>query len=160
MEQLEHPLIVVQLHQRRHRGMTKAGIGLAYNGSKLLTLDAVTHERRNNPLGKSRIVQRRHVRQLGTGEPRQGFRHVQAAIRRQAGQEHLFETQAWRRAPGADVTHQPSCPSSVSTRIRVTGATMTSSASSEATARSRFDWLAILVITTTGTCLVPPLAAF
>ena len=108
-EQLHHPFIGVQLHQRGHRLVGEHAVGVFQHCPEIIFGNSLFHERVH------------HVkRQIGVGQPapaadffqaemRQGFGHVQPAIAGQAGQQNVFKTQTGGLAPCTDVSHVRTC---------------------------------------------------
>ncbi len=110
VEQLEHPLVAVQLAQRGNGAMGENAIGLFQDFLEVGIRNAAGNEWSHDP--ERQFV----IRQAGPGsdflysEARQVLRHVEAAVAGQTGQQHIFEIQGRCLAAGADVAHfsQPS----------------------------------------------------
>ena len=105
VEQLQHPQVAVDLHQRRHGRVAEAGVGVARrcaissprgmappaNGSSSATATSA-----NGLPAKAAIVSRRQLRP--------GLRHIEPAVARQPGQQRVLEAELGRFASGADVS--------------------------------------------------------
>ena len=109
MEQLQHPLVVANLHQRRNRAVAEHRIGVSDEVAQVVPGNAVADEGFDDALGQLRVVHTRHGGDLLLAEAGQALGYVQAAIGRQAGQQDLLKVQCRGLAPGADVLHICSC---------------------------------------------------
>ncbi|RML33780.1 hypothetical protein ALQ97_200018 [Pseudomonas savastanoi pv. glycinea] len=98
VEQLHHPFVTVELTQRGNGVVGKDAIGLFQD---LLEVGV----RDNDAEGQLVIRQAGPGGNFFLGETRQIFRHVEAAIRGQAGQQDIFEIQGRCLAAGADIAH-------------------------------------------------------
>ena len=105
LEQLQNPLVLINLYQRRNRVMTKICIAVVDDGTQILVRNGAIDKGFYNFKGQLRIGQVRPGRYLFRAVGRQGFRHIQAAIRRQASEQNVFKVQGGRFAAGADVFH-------------------------------------------------------
>ncbi|MCY1437300.1 hypothetical protein D9M71_534570 [compost metagenome] len=105
VEQLQHPLVAVQLAQRRHGVVGEAAVGLFEDLLEVGITDAAGHE------GTHHAERQFVVRQAGPGgdffqgEARQVFRDVETAVAGQASQQHVFEVQGGSLAAGTDIAH-------------------------------------------------------
>ena len=91
MKQLQQPQPLVELHQRGHRGMAKAAVGLRCHPPQLIRRKRVTGEERHDLPGQLGIRQPGMATQRVLPEGGQMVRHVKAAIRGEPGQQHLVE---------------------------------------------------------------------
>ncbi|MNP30192.1 hypothetical protein D3C76_1232560 [compost metagenome] len=105
VEQLQHPLVAVQLAQRRHGVVVEDAVGFLEDLLEVGIGDAAGNERAHHAEGQFVVRQAGPGGDLLDGEARQVFRHVEAAIAGQAGEQHVFEVQRGRLAAGTDVAH-------------------------------------------------------
>ncbi|MNN10446.1 hypothetical protein D3C81_1233680 [compost metagenome] len=105
VEQLQHPLVAVQLTQRRDRGVGELAVGFFENLLEVGIGNAAGDERAHHPEGQLVVWQAGPGSNFFLGETRQVFRHVQAAIAGQTGQQDVFKIQGRCLAAGTDITH-------------------------------------------------------
>ncbi len=105
VEQLQHPGVAARLHERRHRRVAEAGIGVARHGEKIRLRDGSADERMHDldsDLGKGPAGERGNgVR--GKGGPL--GRHVKPAVARKSREQHVLEAQFRGAASGRNVAH-------------------------------------------------------
>ncbi len=105
VEQLQYPLVAVQLAQRCDGAMGKHAVRLFQDLFKIRIRNAAGDERAHH--SESQLV----IRQAGPGgdfflgEAWQVFGHIQAAVGGKACQQNVLEIQGRCLAAGADVTH-------------------------------------------------------
>ena len=105
VEQLQHPLVAVQLTQRRHGAVGEHRVGVFEDLLEVGVRDAAGHERAHHPEGQLVVRQAGPGGDLLDGETRQVFRYVQTTVAGQAGEQHVFEIQGRRLATGTDIAH-------------------------------------------------------
>ncbi len=105
MEQFEQPLVVVELDERRDRGMRETAIGLRAELFQLGRRQRVADEGRHHRDRGIDIGQAGEVRDLFAREARPRVGQVQAAVRRQAGEGDVAEIEGGGGPAGADVAH-------------------------------------------------------
>ena len=106
VEELEQPMPLVELRQRRDRGVGETAVSLAAQLQQALGRQAVTHERLHDPRRQLRIGQSAQLRDLRGGEPRPGLGHIEPAVARQPGQRDLSEIERRRAAASGDIAHR------------------------------------------------------
>nr|WP_263974802.1 hypothetical protein [Pseudomonas muyukensis] len=105
VEQLHHPLVAVELAQRRHRGMGEVAVGFFEDLLEVGIGDAAVDERAHHPEGQFVVRQAGPGGDFFLGEAWQVFGDVQAAITGQASQQDVFEVQGRSLAAGTDIAH-------------------------------------------------------
>ncbi|MNF86421.1 hypothetical protein D3C84_688570 [compost metagenome] len=105
VEQLQHPLVAVQLTQRRNRCVGEHAVGFFKDFLEIGIRNAAGDERAHHPEGQLVIRQASPGSDFFLGETWQVFRHIEAAIAGQAGEQHIFKIQGRRLAAGTDITH-------------------------------------------------------
>jgi hypothetical protein len=105
VEQLEQEMAVVELDQRRHRGLGEAAIGLRAQFAQLVFAQVVAGERRHHPNRGLDIGKALQPLDLLAREARPAGRNIQAAVARQAGKRDVTETKQRRGASGALILH-------------------------------------------------------
>ena len=105
VEQLQHPLIAVQLAQRRHGVMGEHTVGFLKNPLEVRVTDAAGDKGAHHPEGQFVVRQAGPGGDLLNGKTRQILRHIEAAIAGQAGLQHIFEVQGRCLATGTDIAH-------------------------------------------------------
>ena len=89
-------------------GWRNCGVGVARDRAQLVRRQETLHEGLHDRGGEIRVIEPRPGAHLPGAEARQRFRHVQAAVRREAGEHHVFESECGRLAPRADVSQRRS----------------------------------------------------
>ena len=105
VEQLQDPLIAIQLAQRCDGVVGKHAIGFFQNLFKVRIRNATGDERAHHPEGQFVVRQAGPRSDFFLGEAWQVLRHVQAAVSGKACQQNVFEIQGRCLAAGADITH-------------------------------------------------------
>jgi len=105
VEQLQHPLVAVELTQRRYSGVGKRAVGFFENLFEVGIRNAAGHERTHHPEGQLVVRQTGPGSDFFLGKARQVFRHIQTAITGQTGQQHIFKIQGRCLATGTDIAH-------------------------------------------------------
>ena len=105
MEQFEHPLLMVQLDQRRDGLMAEPGIGGRAQVAQFVFAERSGNERSHDPNGGFDIGEAGHRANLVGGEGRPLRGQVKAAIRRQPRQRHILKPERGRAPPGALILH-------------------------------------------------------
>jgi hypothetical protein len=105
VEQLEQPVALVELDQRRDRGMGEAAIGLAAQRAQSGLIDAVADEGRQHPHRGFDIIQPGERGDLVARQHRPGVGNVKPAVGRQSGERDFLEIERGRRPPGTDISH-------------------------------------------------------
>ncbi|MNO90249.1 hypothetical protein D3C76_817560 [compost metagenome] len=105
VEQLQHPLVAVQLTQRRDRGVGELAVGFFEDLLEVGVGDAAFDERAHHPEGKFVVRQAGPRGDFFLGEAWQVFRDVQAAVAGQASQQDVFEIEGRSLAAGTDIAH-------------------------------------------------------
>ena len=106
VEQLQHPQAAVDLHQRRHRRVAEAGVGVARERDQLGARDRAAGERLqqgDGDLGERLAGEARD--RLGRNL-RPGLRHVEPAVAREPRQQRILEGELRGLASGADVVQR------------------------------------------------------
>ena len=80
MEEFEHPMLFIQLHQRSDSYVRKAAIGLGGQFAKAFRREAVADEGLHHARGQFSIGKSAHSVDVFGAEPRPALRHVEAAI--------------------------------------------------------------------------------
>ena len=107
MKELEEPEVLVELYQRGHRGMAEPAIG---RGGELLQFagrEGVAGEQSDDVGGDLGIGQAGKTGNA-SGQPGHPIRHVEPAILRETGDQHLRKGAGRRRSArvaGAEITH-------------------------------------------------------
>ena len=107
VEQLQQPVIGVELDQRGDRGMVEPGIGGGGDPGQRRLVDSGPGEPRHHPGGDLVEGKRRQPGQLRGVHAGPGFGQIQAAVGRQPAQQHVLEVQRRRLAAGTHVAHLP-----------------------------------------------------
>ncbi|KPZ07748.1 Uncharacterized protein ALO94_05568 [Pseudomonas syringae pv. spinaceae] len=105
VEQLKHPLVAVQLAQRRDRAVGEDTIGFFQDLLEIGVRNASGHERAHHLEGQLVIRQAGPGSDLFLCETWQVFRHIQTAIAGQTSQQHVFEIQCRRLPASTDIAH-------------------------------------------------------
>ena len=106
VEQLEQPVLLVELHQRGDRLVREAAIGLRGQLEQALGRQAIAHERLHDPLCQFGIGQPGQRGDLGLAEAWPFARHVKPAVGGKPGKRGIGEIERGRAAAGADVVHR------------------------------------------------------
>ena len=107
VEQLQQPVIGVEMHQGGDRGMFEFGIGCGGDLAERRLADPGYGERRHESrrdlvIGKGRKPGERRGIEAGPG-----FRQIQAAVGRETAQQHILEFQRRGLAPCTHIAHSP-----------------------------------------------------
>ena len=105
VEQFEQEQVVVDLDQRRGRGVAEAGIGVARQAGELVGRKILADERRDQPGRRFGIGQAGEGADRRRGERRQALRHVEAPVAGEPGEHRVAEIEPRRFAAGGEVTH-------------------------------------------------------
>ncbi len=106
VEQFQQPVLLVELHQRRHRIMGEAAIGRAgTDRSSSSSRQAVADEGQHHLHRQFGIGQARHRGDLFCRKARPFRRHIEPAIGGQAGQGYAFEIERRCAAASGDILH-------------------------------------------------------
>ena len=106
VEQFEHPVAVIHLHQGRDRRMAKPGVARLDNGLKFSGRKGIAHKRGQDTPGQRGVAQPGHGLEVRGGKLRQGGGDIQTAVAGQPGQQHVFEAQFRGLAAGAHIAHK------------------------------------------------------
>ena len=109
VEQLERKRIDAELGQRRDRRMAEIAVGLARHAGEVGLADGILGETPDHLDGDFGIGSAGEAEDGLAVEPRPGFRHVEAAIAREAREHHVGEAEQWGLASGGDMA-QSSLP--------------------------------------------------
>ncbi|MNE09985.1 hypothetical protein D3C80_1026800 [compost metagenome] len=105
VEQLQHPLVAVQLAQRRHGVVVEGAVGFLEDLLEVGVGNAAGDEGAHHAEGQLVVRQAGPGGDFFLGEARQVFRYVEAAVAGQASQQHVFEVQGRCLAAGTDIAH-------------------------------------------------------
>ncbi|MNE30993.1 hypothetical protein D3C80_1245370 [compost metagenome] len=105
VEQLQYPFVAVQLTQRGDCGVGELAVSFFENLLEVGIGNATGDERAHHPECQLVVRQACPGGNFFLGETRQVFRHVQAAIAGQTGQQDVFKIQGRCLAAGTDITH-------------------------------------------------------
>ena len=100
VKQLQQPQPLVQLHERRHGGMAERAVGAPGQPRQFLARECLAGKERHDLRRQLGIGPPGKAGQLRCAQFRQGFRHKQPAIIREAGEQGLLEGVGGRRGPG------------------------------------------------------------
>ena len=103
VKEFEQPLVVVELLQRRHRGMAEACIGLGDHALQLGLGNGAADERMHHRIGDVLIALALQLSDGAAGKLRPDGRDIQAAVPRQAGEQNVFEAEFRGLAPGGNI---------------------------------------------------------
>ncbi len=101
VEELQQPLVGVELHERADRRVAELGVGLVAQALEQRGLELVARERPDDARSDARVglagADRRQRRPL--------LGHVQAAVAREPGEQGVAEAERRRATAGGDVAH-------------------------------------------------------
>ena len=106
VKELQQPVVGPDLDQRRDRRMAEAAVGVGQEAAQLLLADLSADERADDAQRHLDVGEPGQIRDLIVRQAGPFGRHVEPAIARKPGQEHILETKLGRTAPGADVSHR------------------------------------------------------
>ncbi len=120
VEQFLSEQVGFKLHQRHHGRMTEAGVRVAADRLQHRERNAGADERLHNAGGEGVVGQGTHGAPVGRTEVRPVFRHEQAAILGEAGQQDVGKIAGGGLPSGRDIAHDgvlrgwmavcPDCP--------------------------------------------------
>ena len=105
VEQLEQPVVRVELNERGHRGVAEPAVRPLAHRAQLGFGERVADERGHDPDRGLGVGQAAQVRDLIPGQRRPRFGHVQSAVARETGERRRAEIEDRRGAAGAVVAH-------------------------------------------------------
>ena len=137
-EQFHHPLVGIQLYQRRDGLVREHAVGFVQHLAEVIGRNGIFHERIHDLVGQFGIRQATPASDFFQAEVRKGFRHIQAAIGGQSGQKNVFKAQSGSFTPCTDVSHVRTCQLKFSARMRTT--LPSTSARASISSMARFIW--------------------
>jgi hypothetical protein len=105
VEQLQQPLVMVELDQGRDGRVRETTIGGVAQALEFLCGQAVADERRHDPCGGLRIGQARQPLDVLRRQGRPGFGHIEPAIAGETGQGRTPEIEDGGGATGTMIAH-------------------------------------------------------
>ena len=103
VEQFHEPEIVVELLQRHDRLVAERAVGVRNHGLEIGIGDLAADERPHDAESDLLIAQTAQGADLVRRQLGPGFRHVEPAVARQAGEQHVGETKRRSGAAGRDI---------------------------------------------------------
>ncbi|MNY54192.1 hypothetical protein D3C86_1900330 [compost metagenome] len=105
MEQLQHPLVTIDLMQRCQGAMPELAARLFEHALEVCLGDRLPHKRTDHPVGQFVIGQGRPVGDVLRFKQRQFERYEQPTVLGNARQYDLFEVDLHGRISGTHITH-------------------------------------------------------
>ncbi len=105
VEQLQQPLLLVELLERRHRDMAETAIGARAQFAQLVLAQARGDERQHHPHRQLDIGEARHAGDLGLAETRPFARQIEPAIAGEPSQGDPFEIERLGASACGDIFH-------------------------------------------------------
>ena len=105
VEQFLHEQVGFELDQGDDGGVAEAGVGVAADGSEGLERDRGADKGVHDPGGEFGVGQASHRSPVGGGKMGPGFRHEQAAVLGETGEQDIGEIAGGGLAAGGNVAH-------------------------------------------------------